>query len=101
MVTIKGSGFGELGSVQFGKVVTTAKSWSDTQIVFEVPAGTAARVAHVSVLNGGDAASNAVSFRFDKGQRSHHSFGNDHSHHGVHSGWFGPRHHLLFGGDDD
>jgi hypothetical protein len=101
MVTLEGTGFGALGSVQFGTVAATAKSWTDTKIVFEVPAGTFAKVAHVTVTNGGDAASNAVSFRFDKGQRSHHSFGKDHSHHGVHSGWFEPRHHLLFGGDDD
>jgi IPT/TIG domain len=101
VVTLAGTGFGELGTVQFGTVVATAKSWTDTKIVFEVPAGTFAKVAHVSVMPGGYKASNAVSFRFDRGQRSHGSFGDHHSRHGVHSGWFGPRHHLLFGGDDD
>ena len=72
VVTLTGTGFGELGSVQFGTVVTTATSWTDTQIVFEVLAGTTSRVAHVSVISGSDTASNAVSFRFDK-VKVHHS----------------------------
>jgi mono/diheme cytochrome c family protein len=89
IVTINGSGFGALGSVQCGSVVTTASSWSDTQIVFEVPAGLYGRVAPVSVIPGSDTASNAVSFRIDKVQHPHHS------------SWYGPRHHSHFGGDDD
>ena len=108
-VTITGTGFGTVGSVQFGAIVLTASSWTDTQIDFIVPAGTLAKVAPVSVIPGSDTASNAVNFRFDhvKAAGAHHSLGENHSfmdgssHHGVHSGWFGPRHHLLFGGDDD
>jgi hypothetical protein len=98
-VTIRGSGFGDLGSVRFGTVVATAKSWTDTKIVFEVPAGTFAKVAHVSVISG-DVASNAFSFRFDKGQRSHHSFGDDHSF-GDHHSHRGIDHRAFCGGDND
>ena len=108
VVTLTGTGFGELGSVQFGTVVTTATSWTDTQIVFEVPAGTTCRVAHVSVIPGSDTASNAVSFRFDKAMRSpHHAFQPGHSSWNGHS--FGDDHafkaiaaHMaLFEGSDD
>jgi hypothetical protein len=83
-VTLTGTGFGELGSVQFGKVVTTATSWTDTQIVFEVPAGTHGKVAHVRVTPGNDTASNKVNFRFDKVKR-HHSFADDPSFRDYHS----------------
>gem|GEM_PF-1988716 len=106
VVTLTGTGFGELGSVQFGTVVTTATSWTDTRIVFEVPAGTTGRVAHVSVISGSDTASNAVSFRFDK-VKLHHSFADGHSSWNGHS--FGDDHsfmaiaaHMaLFEGSDD
>jgi len=80
-VTITGTGFGALGSVQFGTVVTTASTWTDTQIVFDVPDGTSAKVAQVSVIPESDTASNAVNFRFDhvKTGGALHSLGENHS----------------------
>jgi IPT/TIG domain len=80
-VTITGTGFGALGSVQFGTVVTTASTWTDTQIVFDVPDGTSAKVAQVSVIPESDTASNAVNFRFDhvKAGGALHSLGENHS----------------------
>ena len=105
-MTLTGTGFGELGSVQFGKVVTTATSLTDTQIVFEVPAGTTSRVAHVSVISGSDTASNAVSFRFAK-VKVHHSFADGHSSWNSHSSGDDrffmaiAAHMALFEGSDD
>ena len=64
IVTINGSNFGTAGQVKFGEVLTTASSWSTTQIVFVVPEGIYGRVAPVTVLPAGDTASNSVIFRF-------------------------------------
>jgi IPT/TIG domain len=106
-VTITGTGFGALGSVQFGTVVATASSWTDTQIDFVVPAGTFAKVAPVSVIPGRDTASNAVNFRIDHVKAvAHHSLGENHPFMDDHS--FGDHHshrgmdHRAFrGGYDD
>ena len=89
IVTIQGSGFGALGTMQFGAVAVTATSWTDTQIVFEVPAGAYARSALVSVTPEGGAASNAVKFRFDRVRTATHPRGND------------GRQHVHPGGDSD
>ena len=108
VVTLTGTGFGELGSVQFGTVVTTASSWTDTEIVFQVPAGTSAKVAHVSVIPKSDTASNAVNFRFDhvKAVRTGHSLGESHSFmdrdsSADHSSRIDVDHRAFRGGDDD
>ena len=69
-VTILGTNFGMTGQVKFGEVLVTASSWTDTEIVFVVPDGTYGRSALVSVLPDGDAASNAVKFRFDRAPRA-------------------------------
>jgi hypothetical protein len=106
IVTIRGTGFGTLGAVQFGTVVTTATSWTDTEIVFSVPAGDYRNVAALSVIPAGNTASNAVHFRFDKVKR-HHSFADDPSFRDYHS--FGDidsfrneaGHRALFEGLDD
>jgi IPT/TIG domain len=106
ILTIRGTGFGTLGAVQFGTVVTTATSWTDTEIVFSVPAGDYRKVAALSVIPAGNTASNAVHFRFDKVKR-HHSFADDPSFRDYHS--FGDidsfkaiaGHRALFEGSDD
>ena len=108
MVTITGSGFGTLGgSVQFGTVDATTSSWTDTDIVFEVPAGTSGKMARVSVTPGSDTASNTVKFRFDNVKASHRSFLDNHPF--MDDGSFGDddsldhatRHHYRHNGDFD
>jgi hypothetical protein len=82
-VTVTGSGFGTLpGSLQFGDTLTTATSWTDTEIVFVVPDGNYGRSALLSVIPAADTASNALKFRFDRVRTvqpagHHHSFADD------------------------
>lgn len=100
-VTIKGSGFGALGVVQFGTVVPTASSWTETEIVFKVPAGNVGRVALVTVTPGIETASNAVKFRLDRSKKGHHSFRGGHYFGHDHSFGYAPSHHSRLGGDLD
>jgi hypothetical protein len=99
-VTIRGTGFGSPGTVQFGTFAAKASSWTNTKIVVRVPAEIAVRVSRdtndwgpiwyrhaptvlvtviPSSLAAPNAVSNAVSFRLDSD--NHHGrdfrFGRD------------------------
>ena len=89
MVTIQGSDFGAPGTLQFGTVAVTVSSWTNTSIVFYVPAGVTTHMALVTVNPMAGTASNDARFRFDPVKRLHHAR--------AHA----PRHHVRLGGDFD
>jgi len=107
-VTIRGTGFGTSGVVQFGTVAARASFWTSTSITVKVPVFATeggkdadhegdhqAQSAWLTVTPTGAAASNGVLFRLASGGHDGDDDGDDDSHSDA------PRHQVHLGGDFD